>query len=658
MRIITRFRSLLAATAALALSTVGFPPAVEAQAPKSPQAIFNEAQASFEAGRWKEASDLFDRALQTPKLGRAAAAIRARRASALFHLFDRALAREEAEKSIAAFEALGVAKSEDLALAYLTLGDMARGDLDGSRAVAMYGKALAVTEGSEEATHKRWARVGTGYAALTSDPALVANLIDQQLADDDAAQIPVDNERGNLLALRALAELNRGDARKAAGFIEKALDIVGRETTKVGLTQIRVRSDAALIYARLGDEERARKFFAYSGAGRLKEGANLVPADVDLPVCGDDISPKDVAVIEFAIGADGHAAGAVPVYASRTGTMGATFAESVVHWRWQPETLAKLDLFWRAAVRMELRCVKRPPAIDIADAFRISTEAWLAGKGVTVALDDPTARPIAAGDGARMAAIANDLLALKGRDEEAAAAAAQTLPDRLAKASAPADVMAYAAYKAIRPRTSGSRSSYYAAVATRFAPIVATFEARPDAGRATAWLRTEYALALESSGAIGKAPPILRAVVETSPAILPADDPVRSVATLHLAMLDKRAGDAAGAEARLAAAGMDAEQCSLLNVRPVARNTSLSSGIFPAAALRWGFEGYVREAFDIAADGHVEDVRTIVAYPPFIFGPATEKAMTGFRYLPPTLGDQAVGCVGQTHGVRFSIPSG
>ena len=64
----------------------------------------------------------------------------------------------------------------------------------------------------------------------------------------------------------------------------------------------------------------------------------------------------------------------------------------------------------------------------------------------------------------------------------------------------------------------------------------------------------------------------------------------------------------------------------------------------------------MREAFDIVADGSVQDVRTVIAYPPFVFGPATEKAVRQFTYLPPTLNGSTLGCTGQTLNVRFLIP--
>jgi outer membrane biosynthesis protein TonB len=169
-------------------------------------------------------------------------------------------------------------------------------------------------------------------------------------------------------------------------------------------------------------------------------------------------------------------------------------------------------------------------------------------------------------------------------------------------------------------------------------------------------LRTEQALALEASGTLAPARGLLQGVIATPPATLPQDDPIRSLAQLHLALIEKRDGAPARADQRLTEAGITPEQCSLLDVRPVPQNTNISSNTFPSEALRWRFEGNARVAFDIAADGKVEQTRTVIAYPPFVFGPATESAVARFRYLPPTLGNEVLGCVGQSINVQYRLP--
>ena len=187
--------------------------------------------------------------------------------------------------------------------------------------------------------------------------------------------------------------------------------------------------------------------------------------------------------------------------------------------------------------------------------------------------------------------------------------------------------------------------------------LVPAFEARYPASAPAAWLELEWAVAFERSGDFVAARPHLAKAIATPEAALPSDDPVRQVALLHMAMVKARTGEEASAHADLAASGLSAEQCALVDTRPVPTNMGIASSQFPQAALFWHFEGYVEEAFDIAADGHVSNVRTVIAYPPYIFGPGTERAVSSFRFVPPTIQGQAVGCTGETQKVNYRIPS-
>ena len=87
----------------------------------------------------------------------------------------------------------------------------------------------------------------------------------------------------------------------------------------------------------------------------------------------------------------------------------------------------------------------------------------------------------------------------------------------------------------------------------------------------------------------------------------------------------------------------------------MAQSLAIASSAFPDEALRWRFEGYVLTDFAIAPNGGVKDVRVTLSYPPFVFDQATIKGVDGFRYIPPRLGGQVLGCEGQTQAVQFSI---
>jgi hypothetical protein len=189
--------------------------------------------------------------------------------------------------------------------------------------------------------------------------------------------------------------------------------------------------------------------------------------------------------------------------------------------------------------------------------------------------------------------------------------------------------------------------------AAELAAALVDFDAAWPSSYAGAWLRLEYALQLEKSRQFDLAKPQLDRVLALPVSVLPADDVVRTVATLHRAMLDRRAGNAAAAESRVAAAGMSPEQCALVDVRPVMTRAGVGSNDFPQDAFDWGFEGYVGYAFDINAAGEVVNARTVFAYPPFVFNAATEKTVRRFRYLPPVIGGEAVGCNQKIDAVRY-----
>ena len=622
--------------------------ALQAQTPTAPSAqqLYDAGQAAADKGDWATAATSYRAALagMNPK-GRSAAVIRSRLATALFAVRDNTGARATATAAVAQFAALGVTADGDLAAAHATLGDLARFGGDDPAAIAAYRDAIAAAAGPDRDRQLDAARAGLAMAAMTSDPPAAARALDDALAAPGFAASPK-TRQANLLTLRARAELNRGDPKAAKGFIDRALDLAGRTTTRVNMAQVAMRGDAALIYAKLGDTDEVRKLLTYSGAGHLPDNGWLIRGEGDLPLCGDGIAPEDVAVVEFAVNDSGRPIGAAAVYASKPGPLGDTFADAVRHWRWAPATVSKLDVFWRSAVRIELRCVTRPRGVALAEPFRDAAQDWFAAHGIVLDPTDPALKPepFAAAPGpAGRAARALAAIRAAATQDKATAPRAE-LSAALDESDAPTDARAFLLLTNAAP----DRPALPA--------ITASLTGQPGAERALAWLRVSQALGDEARGHLIDARAALAAAVALPPAALPADDPVRIVALLHLSLIDKRQGKAAAADARLIAAGVSADQCSLLDVQPMTTNARISSAAFPAEAMRWGFEGTVREAFDINADGSVAGVRTVIAYPPLVFGPATERAVRGFRYAIPTLGDRPIGCAAQTVNVRYVLP--
>jgi hypothetical protein len=423
----------------------------------------------------------------------------------------------------------------------------------------------------------------------------------------------------------------------------------------VSVQQVQIRGDAGLIAAILKKPDDARRYLTYSGAGHLKDHDWLRAVDSDLPVCDDEVRPDDFAVVEFGIGSQGKAVGAIPVYASRRGNVGMTFARAVSEWQWDKALVDQMGYVWRASVRLELRCAKRPPPLGLADAFNKPSEAWLHANAVTLPSQFDRKRVDALpATGARS-------IFLRAVELDKASGAAETaiaydrLVASIADAGAPPEMLPFLLNRS--GRTGGfSIRSQSAIRAARLARVIPLLEKSDRMGRGLAWLRTEMAIALETNGAFDAAKTQLDAVLAQPASILTDDDPIRSIAILHRALIDQHQGNAADAARRLDAAGLGAEQCSLLDVRPVPQRGQISSNDFPTEAIRWGFEGNVTTAFDIAADGSVTDVRTVIAYPPFVFSNAAVKSFARFKYLAPKIGNEAVGCIGQSIRINYRMP--
>ncbi len=563
----------------------------------------------------------------------------------------------DAEREAAvALKGIGPQDKLDRAEMWLSIGEAQRFDLAMTRAIDDYGKGLEAAQEAKSADLVTRAEIGLALSYMTVSPDKAASLLDAVLAAPEAASYSK-LLHAQYFALRGRASLNLGQAREAMPFLTKAIDMSGGiGGSKVSLAQIGIRGDAALGALLTKNEGDARRYLAWTGAGHLpsEDWASGLGSP---PVCNEaaDIRPDDQVVVEFSIAADGHVLGAAAVYASRPGTLGIVFAKTVKEWRWNPERIAKLPAFWRNMVRVELRCIARPNPRGLADPFRRETIAWLTENHVApedlaqpykgyVAGDDPRLErddiaaipallerlPIETNH-KRVEVIVHNLMAAFDKSKAPAAARA------LAMSLEPADPSA--SWPAEHVRLSASH--------------LTMLEHTDPHTAAAAWITLEYALALEANGRFKDARPVLERVLAYPTDVLGENDPVRDVGTLHLAALQRIAGDAAGAESKVKAAGLTRVQCMLFDVRPVATNNAVYDRDFPDEALRWGFDGYVREAFDINADGHVENARTIIAYPPFVFRSGAERTVAHFRYLAPVVDGVSAGCDGHTIAINY-----
>ena len=641
------------------LAVLGGPRMLLAQASSTPptaQQIYNDAQAAFDSGDWRGAINGFALIAKPDDAGpvsHSQGVIHARLAQAYAHVhsIDKALGE-------AAVALKGLAPNDDAerALVWLAIGEAQRVNLAMTQAVASFEKGLESARTANNAELIARAELGLALCDMTIDPAQSAKLLDAVLAAPETAST-AKLYQAQIYDVRGRASLNMGEAPQAKPYLAKAIELSGGLSgTQVNLIQIAIRGDAALGALLSNHADDARKYLTWTGAGHL-------PSDEwtsglgDPPVCNEaaDMRPNDMAVIEFSIAADGTVIGAVPVYASRPGGLGVAFARAVKEWKWNPERIANLPSFWRNMVRIEMRCIVHPNPRSLSEPFRRETNEWLSHGNLSADDLAPLTGYVAAGDPRLeredLAAIPALFARLRYESNYARlAAVADHLSAALNKAQAP--VAARALAMNLHP-VDVKHSSWSAANVRLRAEQVATLEHSDPQSAATAWLTLEYGIALEISGRFEDARPVLDRVLAYPAEALGEHNPVREVAILHLSALQRRAGDAAGADAKLNAAGLNRAQCMLFDVRPVATDQSVSSVEFPNEALRWGFDGYVREAFDIDAAGHVQNARTIIAYPPFVFRAAAESSVAHFRYLAPVVDGGAAGCDGHSVNLHY-----
>jgi hypothetical protein len=645
--------------AAIAAIVIGC--GVPARAASTRQQIYDQAQAAFDAGDWATAIAGFTQVAGPASNlapSHAQAIMHARLAQAYTMTDNNSAARASAELATRALT--DPADATDAALAWSTLGGVYLFDLDMNAAIAAYQHVIA--SAAVGVALKNNASVGTAIAAMVTDPPRAANALDTVLNDSKYIAALAPMARAQIEDLRGRAELNRGQPQLAMHWFDAAIAHSGGVTgTMVNLVQIGIRGDTAIAYYLLGRQDQLHNFLAHTGAGHLDNSDWIRHAHFDVPVCtADTMRPEDTAVVQFSLDAEGNVIRAEPIYASRPGATGVAFARAIGTWHSNPQDIEKLRPFWRNNIRVQIRCLNRPPVADISEQVGRSADPWLdqinAAHFRNEGLLGKATFQVNAGDVTGIAAMLKQTRELASEGKSDPVLDAQ-LDAALAAYSAPADVRALVLwFRSFPPKDSTvSRRKFAEGQADRLLALITPFVAAWPNSYGASWLQLEYAIAREKGGQFEMARPALEAVLAASATAVPRDDVLRTVAALHLAMLDRQAGDAAGAAAHIAASGLTSEQCALVDVEPVMTKAAVSGSDFPLEALEWGFDGYVRYAFDIDPDGLVRNSRTVLAYPPFLFNTAAEKASQRFRYLAPTIGGTTVGCSEKLDSIRFEV---
>ena len=603
--------------------------------------------------------DRLDARLARSGNGRSRAIVHLRRGHVLLRL-DRA-----GEAVVAIRAGLAGIKPEDDSLAgervqaYTNLGSALENAFDYPGALAEYTLALneAKTPGDRATTLSAMVRVGSFV-----DPVQAVKRADEVMAF--VAGFP-NMEKSRSVLGRAL--LNAGRTEDARAELRKALSELGGLTLRANLADIAARSDLAIAAMLAGDKEDARKYLAYTGAGRLPGDGMVAPVHMDTPFCGGlaNITPEDVVVVEFSLVETGEVLRATPVYASRPGPMIGEFARSVRDWSWMPEEAAKIPAFYRLLSRVELRCsnsLKRPPASQL---LAEELDRWLVAVGsspVSIAKRDIAAtmntlakseEGIARND-PRLLGLMLAVVEIDGSSSVAADYASRAITIAREAGATPLAMAHIAITTSVSDaRRVRSATRYAELAASKLSPwMTDSIVTRDPRGLATIRLAMvdHYNILKRQEEAQG----LLRELVAQEG--LDVRDPLRVGALIRLANLYQQRGDPEAARSAYQLTGLSAQECALVDARPAMTRHGLSSIDFPPEAMAWGFEGWTMTEHDIDATGKPVNIRTKVAYPPFVFGDAARTGFAKARFTQSYRPEGGLGCSAQSHRISFLLP--
>lgn len=459
----------------------------------------------------------------------------------------------------------------------------------------------------------------------------------------------------------ARALLNAGRVKEGYAELKDSLRKQGGLDLKVDIADLTTRSDLAIAAWLDHDVDSARKYLAYTGAGRFKDSPFTRATDMDLPPCGEStgLKPEDSAIVEFSLADDGHVNGVLPIYVPAGRTAAAAFARAVSGWSWTPEAAKSIPVLFRATTRVELRCttgVDRPPLTaplqqafaDWLETQHVADQGWSGLPAAKAAPLERTALAEARAKGDRPAMLAAAIALGENAvtdplERKSALAEAVALADAL---SAPMAVRAHLAITAV------SIGHEYRTQDAALRDLLARPDFRKDP-LVAATLRVMIAMPRFRRRAPADGDTLLAAVTDGN--ALPARHPLKVAALLQRANIAAAKGDVATAQQHFAQTGLSSRQCSLLGLKPAVRGVGNVDGAFPMAAQQMGFEGWVKIEFDVATDGRTIAPRIVSAYPAFVFDEAGVSMAKMFRYTSSYRPEDGVACTAESTPVMFRL---
>lgn len=655
----------------LATITLAAAPAPAAAAQPAPtlQQQFEAATDAMMASKCTEAVPLFEALERNPgvKAGSIpAAAIAVRKGTCLIRISRVGEGEASVRAGLPRLERAGEQYSADVAKGYFALGNAALIRTDYAEARRQLEKSLGMEKGSERIPALS---LLSRAAAFDPGPEPLA-YAEEALRLVETAPKPSKDLLAQLHSLHARILLNRGQTAEAFAELKTALQLSGGLTSRTTMAEASLRGDLALAALLLGKKDEARRYLAWTGAGRISQSPFASGVVMDAPECGGEagLKPEDFAVVEFGIGDNGQVAYAEAAHSKGGPKVAAAFANAVRGWYWRPDLLAKIPAFYRATTRIELRCSVAGGGVPEAGApLRERFVQW----ATPFAPVDPGPSPAA-----RVAALKAAATEKQGQGDVRGQVAAAGLLALYTPAPDAETVAIIDRALAASPRPDVPAEAINALRVMRIpAAAIAGWgdpgrRARPPAPEDYLALLQDPVFAADAvaSGVVlltaaspradrrerDEAGSWLKRVADDGR--LPEHHPLRQVARIKLANRAAAAGDLAGAQTYFLATGLTEQQCALIGATPSLKRSGADSGDFPMEAMQYGFEGWVKLEFDIQPDGKAASVRPIAAYPPFVFVEAAQGMSRGFRYESSYRPSGGPACSAKQEIVRFILP--
>lgn len=668
------------------------------------QARFDAANQAAAEQRCTEAVAQYEAIERVPAIQRnalARASIALRKGVCLIDLGRHVEGEASVRQGLPLLEAKGAEFANDVRDGRLALANAARLRFDYDAGIAEAERALALSQGVQRVRPLQTLATltlfdGDGRALRFTEEARALIAADPAFTKRELATVQT---------LHARALLNAGRHQEAYAVLKDSLAKQGGLDLKVSFGDIATRSDLAIAALLNGDKGGARKYLAYTGAGRISDAPFARAAVMDAPPCDAAIGldSGDRAIVEFSLREDGQIGSVQPIYVTGNRQAALAFASAVSRWSWTAEDAGAVPAFYRALTRVELRCTNRGGTPELLMPVRDAAQAWLSPDEAPAwdGMSDAAALPLqraafdtAPGPRDRLAA-GMALLASPVADDGLVAAALPRVAALAEQTDAPPSIRVQIALAQLNQRHAPERRAAADALKALTRTGLARSVNEPGGmkghvqridraqrtleeigERTMAEMRTgtrallaeprfagdplvaaTLRLMLVPAAKDGMAPDasaLLDAVITDT--ALPARHPLKVHALLRRADLLAASGDIAGAADMVARTGLSAEQCAMLGVTPAMRQNGASPSDFPQAAQQWGFEGWVRTEFDITADGRAVEPRALIAYPPFVFDDAATGIASGSRWTSSYRGDRSVACAASNLQIRFVLP--